>query len=659
MAIDPKKRNKAFQQQIDACKIHRRELIREWRDSVDYRRGKPFATDSDKDRVSVPLDWALTKDKQSALFSQVPAIRVSHPPETLAPDVLPWVHKFERRINDIAIQAGVESALDECLPDCINAAGIGVVSVARESLLEYVEVPKIDLESMPPMMRLQIMMTGAMPDGSPIPMETVPREADSRYVISRVSPSDFLWPLSFTGSDFDKAPWIGRSGVVSWAMATHLFGLQENQKGKVIGDDKRPEDKLSYDVDRDKISEDVVSFDEIFYRVADYDPMATNFSTIHRLVFVDGITDPVIDEPWAGQKMDEESGQLVGALKYPIRVLTLSYISDDPIPPSDSAMGRAQVDELNKSRTNWMLQRMYSLPVRWANTDRMDPTVLFSLMRGTWQHIIPVQGNGTNVMGELPRTGLQAESFSIDKQIRTDLDNAWGQLGAWGPDIETKAEAQGAQGAYQTRIARERARVGKFLVGITEVLGGIVSIFEPPETFGEGYTPLISRTLSYSILADSTLLLDSNQRLKRALDFVNWTGKSGWVALEPVLKEIASLSGFDPAVVIRPPSPRPPVEPNVSVRMTGLQDLLHPLMLAILMKSGQAPDAQLVEAAKQLLALVVGPPMAPGMEGMPPEMAGMMGGGPPQVPQPAPPADGDAHPQWGAFPRVNQRVIER
>ena len=669
---DTPKRNKLIKQEIEACKNYRKRLMNDWRDNVDYRRGKPFPSDSDKDRVSVPLDWALTKEKQAALFSQVPAVRISHPPETLAPDVLPWVHKYETRINDIAVQAGIGAALDECLPDCINASGIGVVVVAREALTEMVEVPAIDINTLPPMLRMSVMMSGALPDGTPIPMETVPREADSRYIISRVSPSDFLWPLSFTGSDFDRAPWLGRSGTMSWAMATHLLGLEENQKSKVIGDHRGPYDKLSYDADTNLAPEEVVSFDEIFYRVADYDPKATKFDLIHRLVFVDGITAPVKDEAWTGQKIDDETGLLIGAFKYPIRVLTLSYISDDPIPPSDTAIGRPQVDELNKSRTNWMLQRAYSLPLRWANVDRMDPTVLFSIMRGTWQHIVPVQGSGDNVIGEVARAGMQQESFAIDRNIRQDLSQAWGQLASFGTDIETKAEAQSAATSYNTRVARERAKVGEFFVGITEVLGGIISIFEDPATLGEGFTPMVSRTLSYSILADSTLLLDSNQRLQRGLQFVNWTGKSGWVNLEPVLKEIAALSGFDPNIVIRPPEPRPPVEPNVSVRMTGLQDLLHPLMLAILMKSGQAPDTALIEQAKKLLeASIIGPMMVPpeigiGGPGMPSELSALMGGGipsgtseMPQVPQPPPFPEGDNNPGWSAFPRINQRVIER
>src|SRR5688572_12472821 len=75
-----KKRMKDLRQKIEACKQYRRKLVQGWQANVDYRRGKPFASQTDEDRVAVNLDWSLTKQKQAALFSQVPAIRVNHPP---------------------------------------------------------------------------------------------------------------------------------------------------------------------------------------------------------------------------------------------------------------------------------------------------------------------------------------------------------------------------------------------------------------------------------------------------------------------------------------------------------------------------------------------------------------------------------------------------
>jgi hypothetical protein len=679
-----KKINSRLRNQVDLCRQYRKKLIRDWQLNVDYRRGKPFASSSDEDRIAVNMDWALTKQKQSSLFSQVPAVRVNHPPQTVADDVLPWIHGYEQRINDTVVTAGIESAMDEVLPDCINAAGVGVVLVSRETLSDEVEVPQTDLSIYPPQLQQEVLQSKMLPDGTPLEMVKVPRVIDSRYVVIRVSPADFLWPLSFTGSDFDNAPWVGRSGEVYWAEAVHRFGLTDAQKRQAIGG-RRPADERIDKMEPEtstSVSDDLVSFNEIFVKEHYFDPTVKSFASIRHLVFIDGIKEPVIDDPWEGQKLDPQSGLLLGALKYPLRVLTLTYITDDAIPPSDSAIGRPQTNELNKSRTQLNKQREHSLPIRWFDVNRVDPAIQYTLMRGTWQGMIPVQGQGTNIIGEVARAHMGQDNYAIDRIVKNDLSEVW-QAGAasMAADIETKAEAQAVNAPMQTRIARERAKVGKFFVGITEVLGGLLSIFEDPASFGQGFTPLVSRTLSYSILADSTVLLDSNQRLQRLINFLNFAVKSGFVDAEPVLKEIATLVGLDPAVVIRKPMPKPPVEPNISLRLTGTEDLLNPLVLAFLINSGQAPSPDKIEMAKQIIQASVAPPQSPQTQPVPPDggpgdpndptggpggpggapmLPGAMPPLPPlNLPVPPPAGVGGAHPEWSAMDRINSRVVTR
>lgn len=661
------KRHGEFRQRIDTCKQYRRKLVANWTVSVDYRRGKPFASQTDEDRIAVNLDWSLTKSKQAALFSQVPQVRIDHPPQTIQAG--PWVQVFERKLNDTLVQAGIETAIDECLPDCINAAGIGVVLVAHDAIMEEVPLPPAD-PNLPP-----IGATGEEPI-------MVPRPADHRYTVSRISPADFLWPIGFTGSSFDNAPWIGRSGRITWAEAVQRFNLSDSDKETVLGEDRTSLDRLTHDVEKDKINaDDMVGFDEIFYKEHQYDPSAKSYKAIHHLVFITGKDKPVIDEPWKGQKLDPQSGQVIGALEYPVRVLTLTYVTDETIPPSDSAIGRAQVNELNKSRTQIVLQRERSLPVRWFNVNGIDPTIQQSLMRGTWQNMIPVQGDGSRYIGEVARAQMPQENFAFDRIVKDDLNEEWtvgpNQSGV-GTGIETAAEANSIQNSFQTRIGMERAKVAKFFLGIAEVLGGLISLYEDPKNFGEGYTPYICRLLKFSILADSTVLLDAQQRLQRLVQFVNFAAKSGWVEIGLVLKEIATLSGLDAATVIRPPQPKPPVEPNISLRLTGTQDLLNPIALAMLMKSGQAPDPQLIQQAKQLIDESLTPPQPPPQPGMPgpeglpgmggpggpgmPPPPGMMPPGGPPLPPPAPspvpqpPLVGEAHPKWEAMPRINKRA---
>ena len=645
-----KKRNDDFRARIDICKQYRRKLIRNWIISIDMRRGKPFASQTDEDTINVNMDWSLTKTKQANLFSQVPRIRINHGQETQQP----WVASYEKKVNDTLVQAGIEPAMDEVLPDCINAAGIGVVMVSMETITENKEVPVIDPATIPPQFQQEFLQHGTI-NGQPVETQVVPTPVDRRYVIQRISPSDFLWPLQFTGSNFDSAPWIGRSGRVTWAEGVQLFGLREEDRETILGEDKPFLDRLTHDIEKDKIQPDqMVGFDEIFYKDYHYDPEAKSFYTYRHLVFVNGKDDPVVDEPWKGQRFDEQRGVWIGSMKPPIRVLTLAYITDETIPPSDSAIGRPQVNELNKSRTQMIRQRERSLPVRWFDPNRVDPMIMQALMRGTWQHMIPIQGDGSRAIGEVARAQYPQEDFAFDQVAKRDLAEAWtigpNQLGS-GADVETKGESTEIAQGFSTRIGRERAKVGAFVTSIGEVLGGLISLYEDPQSFGEGFDPAISRSLSYSILADSTVLLDVNQRIQRLDDFINKYAKSGWVSIEPLVKERAALTGLDPNAVVKPPDPKPPVEPNISLRLTGTEDMMNPLTLAFLIKSGQAPEPQLIEQAKALIQKAVlnpvtgqapQPPMGPDGQPAPP--------GPPP-----PPALGEANPQMSAMPQVIKR----
>lgn len=672
---------KQLRTQIEMCKAYRRRLIPNWQASVDYRRGKPFPTQSDQDRIAVPIDWSLTKEKESLLFSQVPAVRINHPPQTTSPDVMSWLPAFERKLNDTAVAAGIEAAMGEVLPDCLNAAGFGAVLVARDVITEMVTLPAIDLSIFPPELRDRILADGVLPDGTPVPMVTAPRIVDAAYTITRISPADLLWPIAFTGSDFNNAPWIGRSGRISWAEAVQRFGLREEDKRRVLGDTRSMQDRIDKIVsEAGRTAEpfdETVSFDEVFYDEHVYNPRASSFRAVHHVVFVHGLQDPVIDGPWTGQRVDGESGMLVGALKRPIQVLTLTYITDNPLPPSDSEMARPQVDELNDARTTQTIHRKRNIPIDWYNVDRLDPTVQYQLMRGTHKGMIPVQGDGSNVIGTVSRASLPPENMLFDRIIKSDIQETWQMgMGGMAASVETSGEAAAIMGTRQVRISHERAKVGKFFLNVMEVLGGLLAIFEEPESFGPGFTPLVSRTLSFSILADSTVLLDANQRMERLVRFVNFFGKTGWVDIESVVREAATLSGLDPSVVVRPPQPRPPAEPNISLRLTGTEDLLNPLILGMLLKSGQGPSPELIEQAKKLIEVSVTPPqgppplpggapaaLSPGSENLPPELrqaplSGLQDTPVAAPPEPPPPGPGEAFPEWTLMPRVNRRSYD-
>ncbi len=664
---DPnKERNKQLLKEIKDCKNHRSKLIPEWAKLIDRRRGKPFATASDEDRVAVPLDWSLTKAKAASLYSNNPQLHIDHHPESQQAGA--WLSSYERKVNTELIKAGIESTMDESVIDTINASGFGVAMVYRDAVTVDKSVPKQDPNTLPP---------GVKPE-----FEVVPMVLDSRYGIDRISPADALWPLNFTGSDFNKAPWRGRDGKTTKLDAKRRWKLTDEELEKAAGDDKNVTEKLVHDIDKDRAVDDRVSFSEIFYWEHCYDPDFTSFSKIHHVIFVNGIDKPVVDEAWKGQKEEEDPNnpgqlQLLGSMKMPIQFLTLTYITDEAVPPSDCAMGVPMVDEINKGRGQMIQQRQLSLPMRWGDSNRLDSTILQGLMRGTWQAIIPVQGPGDKIIGEVSRATHPQENFTFDQVAKADLSEVWSlgpnQTGT-GRGVETAAEADSIQSAFQSRVSRDRAKVVNFFIRLAEVLGGLISIYEEPTSFGEGFDPNVCKTLAYSVVADSTVAQDSRQRIQQLDDFVNIAAKSGYLEIEPILRERATLTGLDPNVVIKKPEPTPPDPPSISLRISGAEDMVNPLVLALLDAAGQMPTKESIEKSKLLIQLALSPPPGqptaggppvggpegqPPMPGQPPMDQGQLPPGGPidLTPQPPPvPAIGKANPEWSAMDRINKRT---
>ena len=639
-----KKRWQEFRQRVELNKRYKRQLIRNWTTNIDFRRGKLFNTQDDTDTVAVNLDWSYTKTKHASLFSQVPRVSVVHQPESLA---LPWVASYERKLNDLLKEAGVEATMDEVMPDCINAAGIGVALISYETITEIKDEPTVDISIFPPEIQQMALTTGKI-FGRDIPVEPVPVPVARRYCIRRISPADFLWPTDFTGSDFNNAPWLGYSGRITWEEAKTRFNLDDAVKDKVLTDDRQIDDQLVTDIDKLRDDNDSkVGYDEIFYHEYQYNSEAKSFKTIHHLVLLHGLQEPVVDEAWAGQKVNpQDPSKVIGSQKKPLQVLTLTYLSDEDIPPSDSAVARAQVLELNRGRTTIARQRARNAPWTWYDVNRLDATIQAALLRGTWLNAIPVQGDGTRIIGTIQQPAIPQENYTFDQIAKSDAQELWtigsNQVGTGG-GVETKGEANVIQANFMTKVGRERAKVGAFFVNIAEVLGGLICLFEDPQQFGEGFDPTIGERLEYSILVDSTVLLDAQQRLTQLNNFVNTYAKSGWINVEPVLKEIATLVNLDPSTVVVKPEPQNPPPPNISLRLTGGDDMMNPLLLAFMLKTGQAPDPQLVEKAKELIQMSVS------MTGPQTPPAGPMPGAPPVN-------TGEANPEASALPTITKNA---
>ncbi len=655
-----------FKARIANAKRHRRQFQSEWKRNVDLRLGS-IATQftggvsvADEIKSEVNPDWSLTKTKTANLYSQVPAVTVTYENKEYAAAIGPFSKALNYELSEKRANIGV--AMEEVLNDVVNAAGVGAMIVGYAARFVNKQVPAIDPATLPPEMMTQLMQSGQMP------MVEAPQVASDKLYVTRISPSDLLWPSEFVGSCFDDADWIGRTARCSWSEAKSDFGLADHLYDEITqGDGRRPELDLRSQPDRagDGDTRSVV-YDEIFYWRYKVDPEEPQFKAIWRMVFVHGVDQPVKNEPWKGQQLDHTSGKYVGACKFPIRVLTLTYVTDNPIPPSDSSAGRPQVNDLRRSRSQMFQNRERSTPVRWFDVNRVDVEIRDLLMKGTIQGWIPTNGNGQNTVGEIARASYPAEDFTFDQTTKADLMETWqigpNQAGMMTSGEKTKAEVTTTQANFATRIGQERARVANHFLSAVEVMAGLMALYSDFPTLSQDERQAMSKVWDnkhilhdfvFKIRPDSTIMLDSQTRIDRLAKFLNLTVKSGMVNAEPIISEMAALSGLDPAEVVHPlppPQPPPPPQPTISYSFKGKEDLINPVVMAMLIKQGEAPTPQELEAAKRLLGAMQLP-----AEGEAPPAGEPQGPQQPGQPQLPPAQPHGAHPDW----KLGDRIMKR
>ena len=658
---------KDLKSHAEACRRVRKSLLHDWKRNVDLRIGKavPFSgggATEDEVQSEINPDWALTKTKTANLYSQVPAVQLTHENKQYAAAVGPFSKALNYELGEKRANIGVP--MEEVLNDVVNAAGVGAIVVGYAVRSETVDMPveeifqstagPIPTKDIPPEQLKQLVQAGLLH------MQPIENTLDSKIFGHRISPADLLWPSEFIGSNFDDGDWIGYDHRCSWAEAKNEFKLKDEDKDRITSgteissqSDLRSEPETTGTSDAKK-----VKYSTMYYWRYKVDPDEKSFKAIWKLVYVEGMEKPVIHEAWKGQKYDEQTRTYIGSHKFPVRVLTLTYITDNPIPPSDSAAGRPQVNDMRRSRSQMFMQRERSMPIRWADSNRIDTEILANLQRGVFQGFIPTNGDGSRSIGEVARASYPSEDLTFDQQTKTDLMESWqigpNQLGTTQAGRRTAGEANITQQNFATRIGQERGRVASFFLGVVEIIAGYMALYSDFPSLSEEERQAMQQAwnskqilhdLVFKIRPDSAIMLDTQSRIDRIQNFINISAKSGYVNVEPLIREMAELSGIDPTDVLIKPEPPKPELPNISYRFSSKDDLINPLVMALLVKSGQAPSQDELEAAKKILEAGAVPPA-------PPPMPAPEGGGNPPLGQPAGPegAPGALPPAPGAPP---------
>lgn len=588
---------------------------RGWDQNLQSYLVKPLASMPATDTVVVPRDYALAEQKKALLFFQIPEVVLT--PQQ--PGLEDATQVFQAVVNRLLQpdQVNAQTLMDEVLMDLLVPAGVGVSKIGYEATVDG-EVPILDPQTGQPAMDP---MTGA-----PILGPNIVRE---RYFWDRVPIKDVLIPPEFHGADWDRAPWLGMRFKLDRTVAQRLYKLADPAVAPADDETARLQGDLPT-VDA-KPSPQVTGY-EVWYRAARIREDVANDDILYQLIWFEGESAPSVHRPSPYQKV--EQGKVIGGmLGFPLHALTLRYVSDQAVPPSDCSITRGLGDELTDGRSAMIRQRKRNGPKIGYDPGRTDTTMMDRLTGG--DVFVPVAGGSAadSPVWEIARPTMARENFEFDRIIERDYNLAWAidsnQQGQQTSGKRTATELSLINQATQTRMEKERVMVARWFVAGVQKLAALVQMFADAQDYIElvgedgarrleawDKTRIQGRFL-FTAKPDSTQRLDAQFDRKQAVDEYSFLRKDPLVNEQYLLTRMARRLNMDPRQLIKQPQPPAPEKPNVSLALKS-EDLspLSPAyanVYALLQQAGMAQG--LVPPPPQGLAGAAAPP--PGQPGQP------------------------------------------
>ena len=581
---------KFWRAEIEASKDGIRRELAKWQVNVERYRGQPYtlANLPQSEFVQVNVDYYKTEAKKAQLFFRTPTVVLS----PKRPDCAAAVPVFEAVLNEYLGPHGVnaKAAIDEVLSDVLMT-GIGFVEVGFEGRI-------MPGQPAPPM------APGAI-FGLSTPPATPPSVQFPRYYVRRGTPAKLLVPEDFTGSDYNEADWLGFEYYIDDSALEWVGG-----KGPSRGPTNVLDDELLVRRPWTTSRRMGRKCTKIWYRASRIDSTEPNPDKYRLLVLVDGVEEPYKheDSPW--QTFGPDGDLIAGVRGNPIKVLTLRYTSDWRFPASDTQMSRYQTDELSKVRTLQMMQKARSIPMRWVDRNRMDPSDIAKIATGEMQALIPLDGNGDEMIGVVALAALPRETSTYGDVINNDIEQTWAlganQQGVTSDTTRTATELNLIQSNTDVRLDAERGKVLAWFTTIAEALGGLIQQYADVPTYVKVVGPQAQQELQpwdrttiagqyvYEVKPDSSVRVDVAAEKKEATDLYQLVIKDpGFNGME-IRRHLATVYRLDPARMVQQPPPPPPDKPNLSLSLTA-QDLTNPMVLSILQQSGFQMDPQALQ----------------------------------------------------------------
>ena len=548
-----------------------------------------------QDEVSTNRDFTLVERKKADLFFQSPEILAI--PSPLFEGQEPLLHTHTKILNELLGRDGVDAKtlVHEVLFDVLCPAGTGFTKIGYEQATR--EVEEID-----PM------------TGEPI---TVQVPVFSQCYWRHFSPNQALIPANARTVRSDDWPWIGWEGEIALRTAKRLKWVPEDFAGN------SPDREIRLVESGSTGAEAVVKFCEIFAKSSLYRDDIVHPQHLTRIVFVDGIAQPVVYEDDPDQTLDEQ-GQLTpdSRIGFPIHPLTIRTMTDAPLVASDCTISRPTVNELDRFREQQIEQRDANI-LRWMfNTDTLPTDALEKIVRSPIGGMIGVPGeafHGEGAIKELPHGSYPRENFTFTDYLDNDLARMHGldenQQGVQTGGGGTATEANIQQANANARLSFERGIVLDWYIrGVTKFSACVQRYLDPQKAAGivgmplaqewDQWRKLVPASLAFDALPDSSLRTDLAGERKRVLDAYTFFAQDPFVNRQAFLQKIvAPRLGFPAEVFTNEPPPKgpEPAKPGFSFKGEDLNPLApqFPIVIEILKQAGITVAPEAIQQAQE------------------------------------------------------------
>lgn len=580
---------KAWRSRITASE----EFVREQRDKFHWTRNvQRVAGKGGQDTLTptgvalLPKDYSYSEQKKPMLFYQLPDIMCSPLRGDVDVETCLLIAKI---LNDLAGPGEVNAlpTIKEILTDVLVPSGVGIVKIGLETFVDPNQptrtvpmtmpgMPGPDGQPGPPIPRLG-------PLGEPLTQE-LPNIVRERWFMDRISPLDWLFDVGFKGSDWAKCAWQGHKYRRPAHQLEKKYNLAPGTLGNRDQDGIKPDENQSLSPMRDKQQLSGVECIDIYYRAIEFDETVGDPDLVMQMIFVDGIDEPVYHDVPTCQVVDDNRVVIDGLRRPPIYPLTLHYVSDTPVPPSDCSMSRTLVDELSKGRQQMWEQRDRNVPMRGINLSRVTPEARDAVTSGKYQMLIPfddVQAGEQLPLFGIAQSAYPQENFNFNNIGERDLQECWAlsgsNLGTAEASGRTATELEMRQQGTDNRMGSEQSVVELWWISIVQGFAAMLQIYAdfPMVTSyvdQQGAQKVVTWTKSkirgefqFSVRPDSSKRVDQVGERKFRLDTMNLLMNVPGINQQEIVKWAAPSLGLDPAKILMQPQKPEPEPPRVSL----------------------------------------------------------------------------------------------